>query len=70
MSRMHTGEIADICRRTPFRDHSLISNAMAGIVAGLGAGGYELALGAMSLLLPGRRKQDDGRAGDAVLQQI
>jgi 3-dehydroquinate dehydratase-2 len=43
--------MSNIYRREPFRHHSFISKAATGIVAGLGADGYELALEAMQRLL-------------------
>jgi 3-dehydroquinate dehydratase II len=43
--------MSNIYRREPFRHHSFISKAATGIVAGLGADGYELALEAMRRLL-------------------
>lgn len=42
--------MSNIYRREPFRHHSFISKAATGIVAGLGADGYELALEAMRRL--------------------
>ena len=43
--------MSNIYRREPFRHHSYISKAATGIVAGLGADGYELAIAAMRRLL-------------------
>lgn len=43
--------MSNIYRREPFRHHSFISKAATGIVAGLGADGYELAVVAMRKLL-------------------
>lgn len=43
--------MSNIHRREPFRHHSYISKAATGIVAGLGADGYELAVEAMARLL-------------------
>lgn len=43
--------MSNIYRREPFRHHSFISKAATGIVAGLGADGYELAIAAMRRLL-------------------
>ncbi len=43
--------MSNIYRREAFRHHSFISKAATGIVAGLGAEGYELAIEAMSRLL-------------------
>jgi 3-dehydroquinate dehydratase-2 len=45
--------MSNIYRREPFRHHSYISKAATGIVAGLGAMGYELAITAMARLLDG-----------------
>jgi 3-dehydroquinate dehydratase II len=51
--------MSNIYRREPFRHHSFISKAATGIVAGLGADGYELALEAMRRLFdrPEARKK-------------
>jgi 3-dehydroquinate dehydratase II len=43
--------MSNIYRREPFRHHSYISKAATGIIAGLGADGYELALEAMRRVL-------------------
>ncbi len=43
--------MSNIYRREPFRHHSYISKAATGIVAGLGADGYEIAIAAMRRLL-------------------
>jgi 3-dehydroquinate dehydratase-2 len=43
--------MSNIYRREAFRHHSYISKAATGIVAGLGADGYELAIVAMRRLL-------------------
>ena len=43
--------MSNIYRRETFRHHSFISRAATGIVAGLGADGYELAIAAMRRLL-------------------
>lgn len=52
--------MSNIYRREPFRHHSYISKAATGIVAGLGADGYELAVDGMARLLDrkkfGRKK--------------
>lgn len=42
-------------RREDFRHHSYVSRMATGVIAGLGAPGYELALDAMAGLLRGRR---------------
>ena len=47
--------MSNIYRREPFRHHSYISKAATGIVAGLGADGYELAIAAMRRLLDRRK---------------
>jgi 3-dehydroquinate dehydratase-2 len=46
--------MSNIHRREPFRHHSYISKAATGIIAGLGAMGYELAITAMARLLAGK----------------
>lgn len=43
--------MSNIYRREAFRHHSYLSKAATGIVAGLGADGYELAVAAMRRLL-------------------
>ncbi len=48
--------MSNIYRREPFRHHSFISKAATGIVAGLGADGYELAITAMRRLLDRKKK--------------
>ncbi|MBS0338627.1 MAG: 3-dehydroquinate dehydratase [Proteobacteria bacterium] len=48
--------MSNIYRREPFRHHSFISRAATGIVAGLGADGYELAIAAMRRLLDRKDK--------------
>ncbi len=47
--------MSNIYRREPFRHHSYISKAATGIVAGLGADGYELAIAAMRRLFDRRK---------------
>jgi 3-dehydroquinate dehydratase-2 len=47
--------MSNIYRREPFRHHSYISKAATGIIAGLGAMGYELAITAMARLLDGSK---------------
>ncbi|MGE0874707.1 MAG: type II 3-dehydroquinate dehydratase [Burkholderiales bacterium] len=47
--------MSNIHRREPFRQHSYVSKAATGIVAGLGGEGYELAIEAMSRLLPKKK---------------
>jgi len=43
--------ITNIHRREEFRHHSFVSKAAVGVIAGLGVGGYALALQAMAELL-------------------
>jgi 3-dehydroquinate dehydratase II len=43
--------LSNIFRRDQFRQHSYISLAATGVICGLGAKGYELALEAMAGLL-------------------
>jgi 3-dehydroquinate dehydratase II len=43
--------ISNIWKREPFRHHSYVSRAATGVVAGLGALGYELALTAVARLI-------------------
>jgi 3-dehydroquinate dehydratase II len=43
--------ISNIWKREPFRHHSYVSHAATGVVAGLGALGYELALTAVARLI-------------------
>jgi 3-dehydroquinate dehydratase II len=40
--------LTNIYRRDPFRHHSYVSQAAVGIICGLGAAGYELALDALA----------------------
>ncbi len=40
--------VTNIYRREPFRHHSYVSHAATGIICGLGAKGYELALDALA----------------------
>lgn len=44
--------LSNIYRRESFRHHSLISQAAKGVICGLGAHGYVLALEALAALLP------------------
>lgn len=46
--------MSNIWKREPFRHHSYISKAATGVVAGLGARGYELAIQAMAEMLAER----------------
>jgi 3-dehydroquinate dehydratase II len=43
--------MSNIWKREPFRHHSYVSRAATGVVAGLGAMGYELALTAVARLI-------------------
>ncbi len=45
--------ITNIHRREAFRQHSYVSKVAVGVIAGLGVGGYALALTAMAELLEG-----------------
>ncbi len=47
--------MSNIWKREPFRHHSYISKAATGVIAGLGANGYELALTAMGDLIAARK---------------
>lgn len=47
--------LSNIFRREPYRQHSYISLGAKGVICGLGAKGYELALEAMADLLATRR---------------
>ncbi len=44
--------MSNIWKREPFRHRSLVSRAATGVIAGLGALGYELAITALSRLIP------------------
>jgi len=48
--------LSNIFRREPYRQHSYISLGAKGVICGLGAKGYELALEAMADLLPASRR--------------
>jgi len=43
--------LSNIFRREPYRQHSYVSQAAKGVICGLGAKGYELALEAMAEML-------------------
>ncbi|QSY97997.1 3-dehydroquinate dehydratase (plasmid) [Rhizobium bangladeshense] len=43
--------MSNIWKREPFRHHSFVSKAATGVIAGLGALGYELALSAVAALI-------------------
>jgi 3-dehydroquinate dehydratase II len=45
--------ISNVHKREPFRHHSYVSTVAAGVIAGFGAQGYELALRRMARLLKG-----------------
>ncbi len=46
--------MSNIWKREPFRHHSMVSKAATGVIAGLGALGYELAIDAVVNLLGAR----------------
>ena len=46
--------LSNIFRREPFRNHSYISLGATGVICGLGAAGYELAVAAMANLVAGQ----------------
>jgi len=48
--------LSNIFRREPYRQHSYMSIAAKGVICGLGAKGYELALEAMAELLAAPRR--------------
>lgn len=48
--------LSNIFRREPYRQHSYISLGVKGVICGLGAKGYELALEAMADLLTATRR--------------
>jgi 3-dehydroquinate dehydratase II len=60
--------ITNIHRREAFRQHSYVSKAATGVIAGLGVQGYALALRAMAGLIgPGRDDEaEDGEAYGAA----
>lgn len=49
--------MSNIWKREPFRHYSYVSKAATGVIAGLGALGYELALTAVSCLIAERAAQ-------------
>jgi 3-dehydroquinate dehydratase-2 len=53
--------LSNIFAREPFRHHSYVSPVAAGVICGLGAKGYELALEAMAALVAGRRPAEKAR---------
>ncbi len=48
--------LSNIFRREPYRQHSYISLGAKGVICGLGAKGYELALEAMADMLAAKRR--------------
>jgi 3-dehydroquinate dehydratase-2 len=48
--------LSNIFRREPYRQHSYISQGAKGVICGLGAKGYELALEALADLLATTRR--------------
>lgn len=48
--------LSNIFRREPYRHHSYVSQAVKGVICGLGAKGYELALEAMADVLASARR--------------
>jgi 3-dehydroquinate dehydratase-2 len=57
--------ITNIHRREGFRHHSYVSRAATGIIAGLGIGGYALALRAMAGILEAAAEDDSTQDDDA-----
>jgi 3-dehydroquinate dehydratase-2 len=60
--------ITNIHRREEFRQHSYVSKAATGVIAGLGTGGYALALRAMAAILEAaadEAEDDDTQDEDA-----
>ena len=51
--------ITNIHRREEFRQHSLVSKAATGVIAGLGVGGYALAIEAMAGMIGADEPDDD-----------
>jgi 3-dehydroquinate dehydratase-2 len=50
--------LSNVFRREEFRRHSYVSLAAEGVICGLGAKGYELALEAMAGILAARREKE------------
>ncbi|MEQ8235107.1 MAG: type II 3-dehydroquinate dehydratase [Gammaproteobacteria bacterium] len=48
--------ISNVHAREPFRRHSYLADVAVGVIAGLGLGGYELALAAVDEVLAARRR--------------
>nr|WP_255575057.1 type II 3-dehydroquinate dehydratase [Caldovatus aquaticus] len=57
--------ITNIHRREAFRHHSYVSRAATGVIAGLGIGGYALALRAMAAILEAAAGDDPTQDEDA-----
>jgi 3-dehydroquinate dehydratase-2 len=55
--------LSNIFRRESFRHHSYVSLAATGVICGLGAKGYELALDAIASLIEGESEGESGGAG-------
>ncbi len=51
--------ITNIHRREEFRQHSYVSKAATGVIAGLGTGGYALALRALAGILAARGDEEE-----------
>ncbi len=51
--------LSNIFRRERFRHHSYVSLAARGVICGLGAHGYELALEAVANLIEGQPAEGD-----------
>ena len=56
--------LSNIFAREDFRHHSFVSPVVAGVICGLGAQGYDLALEALGSILTGSRTGQDGDAPD------
>ena len=56
--------ITNIHRREEFRQHSLVSKAATGVIAGLGVGGYALAIEAMAGMIGADGPGDDDDQDD------
>ena len=55
--------LSNIFRRESFRHHSYVSLAANGVICGLGAKGYELALDAIASLIEGESEGESGGSG-------
>ncbi len=51
--------ISNIHARESFRNQSVVSRAATGVIAGLGLGGYDLALTYLAAMMPGAAPQSD-----------